>query len=91
MRAINPNFVLHEVANGLMALDMVKRELRKQCRCPDKGYKLILMDVQMPIMNGIEASQKILRLRPINIVAVTSYTSQANKDECINAGIKAVY
>ena len=34
------------------------------------------MDIQMPVMGGIEATEKILRERPTTVVALTSYTAQ---------------
>jgi CheY-like chemotaxis protein len=33
------------------------------------------MDIQMPVMGGFEATEKILRERPTTVVALTSYTA----------------
>jgi len=65
--------------------------LDKPCNCPDKGFRLVLMDIQMPVMGGIEATEKILRLRPTNVLAVTSFTNESTRRECREVGMKDVY
>lgn len=53
-------------------------------------YDLILMDCQMPIMDGFEASQIIRTMhqapQPI-IVAVTANALVGERDRCLNAGM----
>jgi CheY-like chemotaxis protein len=75
----NENIELTKVYNGE---DLVE-EL-------DKGeYDLILSDIQMPIMNGIEATIMI-RENPkylnIPIIALSAHSSQEDIDEILNAG-----
>ncbi|MCK9617790.1 MAG: response regulator [Lentimicrobiaceae bacterium] len=59
----------------------------------NKKYDLILMDIQMPIMDGIEATTKIReyeknnRITPVKIVAVTAYAMERDRERCINAGM----
>ena len=57
-------------------------------------YKLILMDMQMPILDGIEATKKIREyenlknlVNPIYIVAVTANTFSKDKQKCFEAGM----
>jgi PAS domain S-box-containing protein len=54
-------------------------------------YDMIFMDVQMPEMDGIEATQIILSRLPENkrptIIALTAAVLDANKEECLNAGM----
>ena len=45
----------------------------------------------MPVMGGIEATEKILRLRPTNVLAITSYTNEKTKRDCLEAGMKDLY
>jgi two-component system cell cycle response regulator DivK len=50
---------------------------------------LILMDIQLPIMNGYEAIRRIkanTKLRPIPIIAVTSYALSEDKEKARAAG-----
>ncbi|MDZ7741739.1 MAG: tetratricopeptide repeat protein [Bacteroidota bacterium] len=45
---------------------------------------LVIMDLQMPVMNGIDAAKEIKKIDDkINIIAVTAYTHLRNKDEMI--------
>ncbi|MBE9467331.1 MAG: tetratricopeptide repeat protein [Bacteroidetes bacterium] len=68
--------------NGKISLDMLQ----------EKNYDLILMDIQMPIMDGYEAT-KIIRnsfTPPKNqtpIIAITAHAMIEEKEKCINAGM----
>lgn len=65
--------------NGLEALEMVNRQ----------QYDVILMDVQMPGMDGLEATRLIrkrLQLQPV-IIAMTASAMKEDKDECLDAGM----
>src|SRR5438270_12842220 len=54
-----------------------------------KTYDLILMDVQMPEIDGLEATKIIRRLhgkQPV-IVAMTANAMQGDQEECLRAGM----
>ena len=58
----------------------------------DVVYDLVLMDVNMPIMDGVEATQMIRRLelglnRRVPIVALTADTTRENRTRCELAGM----
>jgi len=68
--------------NGKIALDMFGHN----------RYDLILMDIQMPIMNGITATKKIREIeKSINthtpIIAITANAMLGDKETCLSAGI----
>ena len=51
---------------------------------------MILMDIQMPLLNGLEATQKIRALQPdfnIPIIALTAGTLQEEREMCLSAGM----
>jgi CheY-like chemotaxis protein len=67
--------------NGKVAVEMFTAQ-------PDR-YDLILMDVQMPEMDGIEAT-RIIRGKgfgSIPIIAMTAQALKGDRDKCINAGM----
>lgn len=73
------DYQIIEAANGEEALAAVARER------PD----LILMDIQMPILDGYEATRRIKadpRLSSIPIIAVTSYALSGDDEKARAAG-----
>ena len=68
------------VANGIEALQALERQ----------PYDLVLMDLRMPEMDGLQATRIIRQRWPDNgpkIVAVTAYALQGDKEKCIEAGM----
>jgi len=65
--------------HGKEALEMVSNE----------QYDIILMDIQMPEMNGLEATRMIrtcLEVQPV-IIAMTANAMQGDRNECLQAGM----
>ncbi len=70
------DFKVIEACNGREAVELYKKER------PD----LVLMDVMMPIMNGIDATAEIKKLDPdAKIVAITAYASSKG-EKIVEAG-----
>jgi two-component system cell cycle response regulator DivK len=72
-------YELVEAEDGPAALTLVKRQR------PD----LILMDIQLPLMDGYEATRRIKAepdLQSIPIIAVTSYALSGDEDKARAAG-----
>lgn len=71
--------VIAELENGKKFLDFIADEK------PD----IVLMDIDMPIMNGIEATQKALELYPdLNILVLSMHGDQNHYNQLISAGAK---
>jgi GAF domain-containing protein/CheY-like chemotaxis protein len=68
-------------SNGIEALESIQRQ----------RYDVVLMDVQMPEMDGLEASRRICsRWRPEErprIIAMTANAMQGDRDMCLAAGM----
>ncbi len=68
----------HVVENGQDALDAIARE----------PFDIVLMDVQMPQMDGLEATRR-LRLwnRDIYVIAMTANAMEGDPRACMDAGM----
>jgi PAS domain S-box-containing protein len=68
-------------ANGLEAIQALERQV----------YDVILMDVQMPEMDGLEATREICRRWPVGerprIIAMTANAMQGDREMCLDAGM----
>ncbi|CAK79279.1 unnamed protein product (macronuclear) [Paramecium tetraurelia] len=80
--------------NGQQAIDMIG-QLQKCCdHC--QLLDLILMDYQMPILNGIETTKLILemikaqKIPLIKIIGLTAFTAESDVINCLDAGMTYV-
>lgn len=53
----------------------------------DSSFDLVIMDIKMPLMNGIEATRKIKKIRSdVPVVAYSAYDLNGDKQKAIEAG-----
>lgn len=80
VKKIAPNSEITEVNNGILAIE----------QCKKHPFNLLLMDIQMPTMNGYEATQEIRKIKgyeQVPIIALTAGTMIGEKEKCIEAGM----
>ena len=66
------------VENGLLAVN----------KCKTDNFDAIIMDMMMPVLNGIDASKQIRAFnKSTPIIAVSSHATHQTYIECSNAGI----
>ena len=53
----------------------------------EHGYDLVLMDIQMPVMDGIESATKIRELSEVPIIALTANATSQEEKRCKSAGM----
>jgi len=73
-------FVVDLAENGQIALDKVRAA----------DYDIVLMDMQMPVMDGVTATQEIRkeeRFKNLPVVAMTANAMQGDRDRCMAAGM----
>ncbi len=79
------NGIVEEAADGTVAIEKIA--------AAEKGYyDLVLMDIQMPRMNGIDAAREIRNLKDrakaeIPIIAMTANAFEEDREKCLRAGM----
>jgi len=72
--------LVHIAENGQVALEMVQAA----------DYDLVLMDMQMPVMDGVTATQELRKLHAkgtLPIVAMTANAMERDRERCLEAGM----
>jgi PAS domain S-box-containing protein len=71
-------FTIIRVENGLDAVNMCKNR---------RDIDIILMDIKMPVMDGIEATRQIKIMKPeIPVIAITAYAYDTDKKRLLESG-----
>jgi len=79
---VRKNFDVTIVENGLKIFDVLEQS----------NFNIILMDIQMPVMDGLEATAIIREIekgtgKHIPIIGITAYAVKADREKCLSAGM----
>ena len=77
LTAWSPHVSVEIAANGQKAVEMMQQN----------RYDLVLMDLQMPVMDGFEATQAIREFSNVPIIALTANASVSEQERCLKAGM----
>lgn len=82
LNLVKHGFRIDVANNGLEAVEKFK----------ERKYNLILMDLMMPVMDGLEATRQIRQIESINgghtpIVGLTANTYDADREKCLASGM----
>ncbi|MFZ5515762.1 MAG: PAS domain S-box protein [Candidatus Zhuqueibacterota bacterium] len=88
--AINQKVALALLKKAKLTADLAEDGQQALEALKKKHYDLILMDVQMPNMDGLSASKIIrdeLHLHDVPIIAMTAHAMKGDKERCLDAGM----
>ena len=78
IKKIIPDAIIFEASNGKIGVE----------KCSEVNPDLVLLDIQMPVMNGYEAALDIRKFNTkVPIVALTAGTIKGEKEKCIESGM----
>jgi CheY-like chemotaxis protein len=86
---VNQKIIMHMLTKMGYGADIVQNGQEAVDAACRKGYDIVLMDVQMPEMDGLEATRLIRKgdcSQPF-IIAMTANAMQGDREECIVAGM----
>ncbi|MCD4707542.1 MAG: response regulator [Candidatus Sabulitectum sp.] len=95
---VEDNITNQQVAMGILKktgvrVDAVANGLESVLALEQVPYDLVFMDIQMPVMDGLEATRAIrspdsnVRNRNVPIIAMTAHAMQGDKNRCLEAGM----
>ncbi len=73
----NAGYTVVEASNGKAAIDAVRS---------DSGIDLCIMDIMMPVMSGIEATEKIRGFSDVPIIFLTAKSLESDKEAAYSGG-----
>ncbi|MGB3787921.1 MAG: response regulator [Phormidesmis sp.] len=88
--ALNQKVALHMLAAYNYQADIANNGAEAVAALKREQYDLVLMDVQMPVMDGLEATRTIRSDSSISqphIVAMTAHAMQGDREECLAVGM----
>jgi len=78
LKKIFPNALLFEAEDGKKGVE----------KCLESQPDIVLLDIQMPVLNGYEAAQQIRKFNStVPIIALTAGTIKGEKEKCIESGM----
>lgn len=90
---VNQKLILHMLTKAGFSVDVVENGLLAVEALQGKGYDLVLMDIQMPVMDGLEATRiirdpgsKVLN-NEVPIIAVSAHVMKGDREKFLSAGM----
>ncbi|MBY0506196.1 MAG: response regulator [Bryobacteraceae bacterium] len=78
-------YEIEVASNGMVALDLLEK-----ARTENNRFDLVLMDVQMPVMDGLETTKQIRangEWASLPIIAMTAHAMSGDKERCLDVGM----
>jgi len=92
---VEDNYINQQVAQEMMrskgvCVDIAGNGKEAVDKLADKKYDIVLMDIQMPVMDGYEATRfirKNMSDKDLPIIAMTAHAMRSDRERCIAAGM----
>lgn len=87
---LNRMVALSVLENAGFAVDLAENGAERLRDGGAEAYALVLMNIQMPVMDGLAATRKIrgeLRLDDLPVVAMTAHALDEERDRCLAASM----
>lgn len=89
---INQKIMMLNLQKEVKAIDVANNGREALEKIGTKKYDIVLMDIQMPIMDGIKTTQKLRELEEstnthIPVIAITANALSGDREKCIEAGM----
>jgi CheY-like chemotaxis protein len=90
---INQRIVVLSIRKLVKNIDIANNGLEAVEKFNQTGYNIILMDLQMPLMDGIQATKKIREIEsekqtiPTPIIAITANALTGDREHCLASGM----
>lgn len=86
---INQKFIRKMLENSGCEIELVENGKKAVEKAKYNNYDLCLMDVMMPVMNGIEATQQIRKSvgKELPIIALAAAATKEDEKKCLEAGM----
>ena len=87
---VNQRVVIETLKSAGVKIDVAENGREAVAAVQKKNYDVVLMDIQMPEMDGMEATRIMrgeLGLSSLPIIAITAHTMEGNHEQCLRAGM----
>ena len=87
---VNQMLATAMLKKGNMSVEVASNGLDAIHALTDRAFDVVLMDVQMPVMDGLEATRSIrdvLQFQDLPVIAMTANAMRGDRERCIDAGM----
>lgn len=86
---VNQKVISHVLAKLGVAVTIVENGQLAVQACHNHDYDVIFMDLQMPVMGGLEATEQLIKAKPyLKVIGLTADALSDTREACLASGMK---